>query len=424
MVGIQGMNMTTTLPSAREWLKAAVPGHCGLTADATAGDCADRWKGSLGLPATARSWEVAARECISRCARCTNCAYITVSLSYRDCSFYRECDVSRPRGDAAFLSGHVRLPTLAALDSDHTLGQRLRRCATHLDGGPCARDPSTAKAAGAVAVMVSGELRELHGRTLSRMATLIRSIGQGVADTYLHVSLNRTWAPGFGPNTNGERVWVGTSNVSATARLAMRGRGGASAQQLELVARSLQPTWWTVHSMAPQHAATGDCPTACAPCADCLRCDPAASWPQWARLREAYDAARAHERVRCRPYAWFVRLRTDLRDAPSRFLPLEGWAALPPHTIFVGEEIYPSRVRFGDTVAVVPCSMAKPFFRLADAFTTCQERRVNAPVCGQYDWWTAECTFTRHLDSELGLGHVRSMVGAPAGEAWSPGKYT
>lgn len=94
--------------AARRWLRGAAVGHCGTTAWAPPGECrAGATAGVLGLlPDETTSWLAATRACLARCARCAACHFISVSLRWRDCSFYAACDLTSLHTDVqGFRSG-------------------------------------------------------------------------------------------------------------------------------------------------------------------------------------------------------------------------------------------------------------------------------------------------------------------------------
>ena len=87
-----------------EWLSNASPGHCGETTSAR-GDCSSGFIGNLGLTsAEASNWTTAASACLDKCASCARCRYISVSLQWRDCSWYAACPMQKQEPQC-FLSG-------------------------------------------------------------------------------------------------------------------------------------------------------------------------------------------------------------------------------------------------------------------------------------------------------------------------------
>lgn len=83
-----------------QWLRSARPGYCantgwGLEAKSL---CRSGEKGVLPLNRRAfLSWPDAVASCMKLCRTCANCNFITVSLSFKDCSWYRSCN--RPEND-------------------------------------------------------------------------------------------------------------------------------------------------------------------------------------------------------------------------------------------------------------------------------------------------------------------------------------
>jgi len=118
-----------TLPSApaNGWLQSAVRGVCGQTALHEPGDCARGASGSLVEPDVkfgfegskandpafhlARNMTRLVAVCLSACARCAGCSFISVSSSQRnECSWFRECslDLLDARStNASFFSGRA-----------------------------------------------------------------------------------------------------------------------------------------------------------------------------------------------------------------------------------------------------------------------------------------------------------------------------
>ena len=77
--------------AASEWLRHSTEGYCATTEaagpDFSAKDCRTGRNGGSVLPpeVVERGWLAAATECISRCAVCERCRFISVSLKERDC---------------------------------------------------------------------------------------------------------------------------------------------------------------------------------------------------------------------------------------------------------------------------------------------------------------------------------------------------
>ena len=77
--------------AASEWLRHSTEGYCATTEaagpDFSAQDCRTGHNGGSVLPpeVVERGWLAATTECISRCAGCERCRFISVSLKERDC---------------------------------------------------------------------------------------------------------------------------------------------------------------------------------------------------------------------------------------------------------------------------------------------------------------------------------------------------
>ena len=77
--------------AASEWLRHSTEGYCATTEEAgmrfSAKGCRTGHKGGSILPedVVKRGWLAAATECVSRCAGCERCRFISVSLKQSDC---------------------------------------------------------------------------------------------------------------------------------------------------------------------------------------------------------------------------------------------------------------------------------------------------------------------------------------------------
>lgn len=77
--------------AASEWLRHSAAGYCATTEEAgprlSAKACRTGDKGGSLLPpeVVERGWLAAATECVSRCAGCERCRFISISLKQRDC---------------------------------------------------------------------------------------------------------------------------------------------------------------------------------------------------------------------------------------------------------------------------------------------------------------------------------------------------
>ena len=130
--------LNATRPAAAAWLAQAAPGHCGATDTRKKLDCEAGGKGALGLhpDEAAGGWEQAASACLTRCAGCTRCKFISLSLRWMDCSFYHSCSMHALHADVSgFRSGKVPFevaslprPTVTDLRRSRSLGRgELRR---------------------------------------------------------------------------------------------------------------------------------------------------------------------------------------------------------------------------------------------------------------------------------------------------------
>ena len=92
--------------SALEWKHRAARGTCGIT-DENTGNCLYSSKGSFGLPKHALdSWTDAAPYCLDRCKQCARCQHVSISLTWKDCSWFARCDNLDATGPGVeFLSG-------------------------------------------------------------------------------------------------------------------------------------------------------------------------------------------------------------------------------------------------------------------------------------------------------------------------------
>ena len=91
------------------WLRNASSGFCAVTAPGE-GDCAGGSEGSWVLSAQASaSAEGAAQACLTRCAACARCRFITVNHRTRDYSWYLDCDLGQLHDRSSdFWSGLMR----------------------------------------------------------------------------------------------------------------------------------------------------------------------------------------------------------------------------------------------------------------------------------------------------------------------------
>ena len=104
---------------ASEWLARTSSGHCGVTEEGAEGVCDFGDSGSfgsqLGVALHSGNWSMAAAACLRRCARCSRCRHVSLSLRYADCSWYASCSSGLTRFDD-FVSGAA--PGSAALPKE------------------------------------------------------------------------------------------------------------------------------------------------------------------------------------------------------------------------------------------------------------------------------------------------------------------
>ena len=88
--------------SAVAWLHRSVEGYCDTTeVSSNAGACVQDRMGSVQLRDVSRGWLPAVKACLQHCHSCTNCKFISVSLKFKDCSWFRACDVTRLRHEVS-----------------------------------------------------------------------------------------------------------------------------------------------------------------------------------------------------------------------------------------------------------------------------------------------------------------------------------
>ena len=79
-----------------QWLGRSAEGVCANTLEGDEGDCDKGEQGSWKLDnCEATSQHVALAHCLLRCSRCARCAYVSVSVPARECSWYRRCRLER-----------------------------------------------------------------------------------------------------------------------------------------------------------------------------------------------------------------------------------------------------------------------------------------------------------------------------------------
>lgn len=86
--------------AVRRWVGDAAEGYCGATEGA--GDCSRGDSGSITLDELETgTWELAAYVCRNRLLSCARASYMTISLHFRDCSWYASCPSVASRREAA-----------------------------------------------------------------------------------------------------------------------------------------------------------------------------------------------------------------------------------------------------------------------------------------------------------------------------------
>ena len=90
------------------WIASAGHGHCGETNGLA--ECASASMGSFGWRSALDSWHNALAWCSHACHRCERCRFISLSVEFKDCSWYHSCaldELHRPPNGVwgAFRSG-------------------------------------------------------------------------------------------------------------------------------------------------------------------------------------------------------------------------------------------------------------------------------------------------------------------------------
>jgi len=89
-----GQPNKTTRPSlhAGTMSRSRRSGFCETTVEGVKGNCKAGLKGTFTLPRRHRaSWDAAFSYCAHRCASCERCRYVSVSIKWKDCSWYVDC---------------------------------------------------------------------------------------------------------------------------------------------------------------------------------------------------------------------------------------------------------------------------------------------------------------------------------------------
>jgi hypothetical protein len=73
-------------------------GYCAVTTDGDAGDCQHGDKGSFPLePESFDLWSIAHHRCVARCSACARCRFVSISVFYKDCSWFHDCSLGQLR---------------------------------------------------------------------------------------------------------------------------------------------------------------------------------------------------------------------------------------------------------------------------------------------------------------------------------------
>ena len=237
-----------------------------MTADT--GDCtvgsqgsfSEKWPWSRDkLPDSPQSLRLVAKWCLARCESCGACNYISISIKFRDCSWYRSCDVGRlemppDRNWSSFVSGgafsKLPRPAAAALEwpraKTREARQALRLPAADRSAAVGAAARIDARGAGAVrqgrlvqgAVVNDARRRAEHGerhvraapRTARGRATS-RPPTRARFDAFAH-----SWSPEVGDLA--DKLWAPKWSLHEAPRMRQFGDVGASAAGSMASARS------------------------------------------------------------------------------------------------------------------------------------------------------------------------------------------
>jgi hypothetical protein len=101
----------TPAAGAAMWLASARRGFCEATTYAPEADCRADLLGAWQMPpAVAAKRALAAEWCLGRCARCSRCRFVSLSVDRRDCSWFSSCEELRT-DVAGFVSGAAPMPS-------------------------------------------------------------------------------------------------------------------------------------------------------------------------------------------------------------------------------------------------------------------------------------------------------------------------
>jgi hypothetical protein len=137
----------------QQWLDAASDGYCATTDSGRLNNCDADEQGDLSplmSPLMTRShiklnWTVWASRCLSACALCSGCRFVSMSLRFKDCSWYRECAMTMLNHEpAGFQSAAVSAPKDASLPAADGTGAGTASGVT-ADGRACPLSPPPAE---------------------------------------------------------------------------------------------------------------------------------------------------------------------------------------------------------------------------------------------------------------------------------------
>ena len=94
------------------WLASGQVGHCGRLVTRTGDDCQVDDHGLWTLASAAwENWTSAAAACLAQCDGCERCAFVTLSLRFKHCSWYRTCQLTPAPGFRSGIAPKSHAPT-------------------------------------------------------------------------------------------------------------------------------------------------------------------------------------------------------------------------------------------------------------------------------------------------------------------------
>ena len=169
------------LPSA--WANASQEGFCDVTCESESQSsfalCKHADKGSFSLKESS-SWEAAARECLEHCRKCTHCRYISISLKFRDCSWFEACPTPLHADVPSFRSG-------LALTSEAAAASAVRAPISAAIGSLPEAGPSSSGADATPCFVALGVMSApgMHERRQTSRSTWMRQSAPGVKVRFL-----------------------------------------------------------------------------------------------------------------------------------------------------------------------------------------------------------------------------------------------